>query len=89
MLTTTEHIRGRTYDDGIEMPAAHVLYEATKGTGKKKVPFQQCGGSGMFISDPGSNFFPSRIRTVSIPDPGSSSKNLSILTQKKAKKNGF
>ncbi len=26
----------------------------------------------------------SRIRTVSIPDPGSSSKNLSILTQNKA-----
>jgi hypothetical protein len=31
---------------------------------------------------PGSDFFPSRIRAVSIPDPGSSSKNLSILTQK-------
>ncbi len=30
----------------------------------------------------------SRIRTVSIPDPGSSSKNLSILTPKK-QKNGF
>jgi hypothetical protein len=28
----------------------------------------------------------SRIRTVSIPDPGSSSKNLCILTPKKAKK---
>ncbi len=28
----------------------------------------------------------SRIRTVSIPDPGSSSKNLSIITPKKAKK---
>ncbi len=35
---------------------------------------------------PGSDFFPSRIRTVSIPDPGSSSKNLSILTPKKSKK---
>jgi hypothetical protein len=35
----------------------------------------------MFIPDP--RF---RIRTVSIPDPGSSSKNLSILTPKKAKK---
>ncbi len=36
---------------------------------------------------PGSrNFFSSRIRTVSIPDPGSSLKNLSILTPKKAKK---
>jgi hypothetical protein len=40
MLTTTEPIRGRTYDDGIEMPAVHVLYEATKGTGKKIVPFR-------------------------------------------------
>jgi hypothetical protein len=40
----------------------------------------------MFIPDPGSDFFPSRIRTVSIPDPGSSSKILSILTPKKAKK---
>jgi hypothetical protein len=32
---------------------------------------------------PGSDFFPSRIQTVSIPDPGSESKNLSILTPKK------
>jgi hypothetical protein len=40
----------------------------------------------MFIPDP-TFFHPgSRIRTVSIPDPGSSSKNLSILTPKKAKK---
>ncbi len=46
----------------------------------------QCCGSGMFIPDP-TFFHPgSRIRTVSIPDPGSSSKNLSILTPKKAKK---
>ncbi len=38
------------------------------------------------IPDP-TFFYPgSRIRTVSIPDPGSSSKNLSILTPKKAKK---
>jgi hypothetical protein len=28
----------------------------------------------MFIPDPGSDFFPSRIRSGSIPDPGSSSK---------------
>jgi hypothetical protein len=40
----------------------------------------------MFIPDPGSDFYPSRIRTVSIPDFGSSSKNLNILTPKKAKK---
>jgi hypothetical protein len=37
----------------------------------------------MFIPDPGSDFFPSRIRTVSIPDPGSASKNLRVLTPKK------
>jgi hypothetical protein len=35
---------------------------------------------------PGSDFFPSRIRTVSIQDPGSSSKNLSILTPPPKKK---
>jgi hypothetical protein len=40
----------------------------------------------MFIPDP-TFFHPgSRTRTVSIPDPGSSSKNLSILTPKKANK---
>ncbi len=48
--------------------------------------WNQCGGSGMFIPDPGSDFFPSRIRTVAIPDPGSASKNLSILTPKKTQK---
>jgi hypothetical protein len=35
------------------------------------------------VADPGcSEFFPSRIRIFPIPDPGSSTKNLSILTQK-------
>jgi hypothetical protein len=38
------------------------------------------------IRDPGSYFFPSRMRIVSIPDPGSASKNLSILTQKMVSK---
>jgi hypothetical protein len=40
------------------------------------------------IQDPDQIFFQpgSRIRTVSISDPGSSSKNLSILTAKRAKK---
>ena len=33
----------------------------------------------MFISDPGSEFFPSRIRIYSFPDPAS--KSISILTQ--------
>jgi hypothetical protein len=49
-----------------------------------KATYQQCCGSGMFIPDPGSDFFPSRIPdpNFSIPDPGSASKNLSILTQK-------
>jgi hypothetical protein len=51
------------------------------------------------VADPGclsqipdSTFFHpgSRIRTVSIPDPGSASKNLSILTPKNQKnENGF
>jgi hypothetical protein len=44
---------------------------------------EQCCGSGMFIPDP--TFFHSRIRIVSILDPGSASKNFSILTNK----NGF
>jgi hypothetical protein len=53
---------------------------------KVSVKLNQCGGSGMFIPDP-TFFIPgSRIRTVSIPYPGSSSKNLSILTPTKAKK---
>jgi hypothetical protein len=34
----------------------------------------------MFIPDPGSDFFPSRIRIFSILDPVSTSNNLSILT---------
>ncbi len=42
----------------------------------------RCCGSEMFIPDPGSDFIPSQIRIFSIPDPGSTSKNLSILTQK-------
>ncbi len=52
----------------------------------------QCCRSGMFIPDPRSEFFPSRIPDhrsevfpSRIPDPGSASMNLSILTQK----NGF
>ncbi len=42
---------------------------------------QGCG-SGMFIPGPGSDFFTTRIRIISILDPGSASKKLSILTQK-------
>ncbi len=53
-------------------------------------PHEQCCGSRMFIPDPGSDFFPSRIPdpdpNFSIPDPGSASKNLSILTQKMVSK---
>jgi hypothetical protein len=52
----------------------------------------QCCGSGMFIPDPGSDFFPSRIQdpgsqlfTSRIPYPRSASKNLSVSTPK----NGF
>ncbi len=46
-------------------------------------PAIQCSGSGMFILDPGSEFFPSRIPdpnfSIRIPDPY---QNLSILTKK-------
>ncbi len=50
--------------------------------------YQQCCGSGMFIPDPESDFFPSRIPdpNFSIPDPDYASKNLSILTKKKVSK---
>jgi hypothetical protein len=48
----------------------------------KPIAGKQCCGSGMFIPDPGYEFFPSRIRIFSISDPGSALKNLSILTQK-------
>jgi hypothetical protein len=71
----------------------HFLPSAITPTGRVRNPsipviagksFLHCCGSGMFIPDP-TFFHPgSRIRTVSIPDPGSSSKNLSILTPKKA-----
>ncbi len=54
-----------------------------KGGEKTRLP---ASSPGHHINAPGSDFFPSRIRTVSIPDPGSSSKNLRILTPKKAKK---
>ena len=37
----------------------------------------------MFVPDPGSEFFPSRIPDPNIFHPGSASKNLSILTPKK------
>jgi hypothetical protein len=49
---------------------------------KKHVVIRQCCGSRRFIPDPGSEFFASWIRIFCIPDPGSASKNLSILTQK-------
>jgi hypothetical protein len=42
--------------------------------------YEQCCGSGMFIPDP--NFFQLGTRVKKFPDPGSASKNLSILTQK-------
>ena len=49
------------------------------------ISLKQCCRSGMFIPDLTFFHHGSRIRTVSIPDPGSS-KNLSILTPKKSKK---
>ncbi len=44
-----------------------------------KIALPQCCGSGMFIPDPGSDFFPSRIQGSKkhpIPDPGSGSATL-------------
>jgi len=49
------------------------------------ISLKQCCRSGMFIPDLTFFHHGSRIRNVSIPDPGSS-KNLSILTPKKLKK---
>ncbi len=43
----------------------------------------QCCGSGMFIPDPGSEFFHSGSRVKNIQDPGCAFKNLSIFNQKK------
>ncbi len=40
----------------------------------------------MFIPDPGSEYCPSKIRTFSIPDHGSASKNWSVLTKKMVSK---
>jgi hypothetical protein len=55
--------------------------------------YQQCCGTEIFIPDPGSEFFPSRIPdpgSKRFPDPGSgsaaASRNLSILTQKTVSK---
>jgi hypothetical protein len=52
--------------------------------------FKQCGGSGIFIPDPGSDFFPSRIQNPGseltpsrIPDPP---QRISNLIPKKPKK---
>ncbi len=43
-------------------------------------------GNGSEFFHPGSEFFPSRIRLCSIPDPGSASENLSISTPKMVSK---
>jgi hypothetical protein len=80
-------------------PLSQILDQKTEGQEKgKKVYCQwfvwfvdiilyQCGGSGMLIPDPGSHFFPSRIPDPNCLHPGSRilMKDLSILTQKKAK----
>ncbi len=52
------------------------------------IPVRSVADPGCLSRIPDPTFFHpgSRIRTVSIPDPGSSSKNLSILTPKKGKK---
>jgi hypothetical protein len=43
---------------------------------------RQCCRSGMFIPDPGSDFFHTGSRADKIPDTGSASKNFFFLTQK-------
>jgi hypothetical protein len=49
----------------------------------ESTPISQCCGSGMFIPDPGSECFPSRIPNPNfIFHPGSESNNSSFLTQK-------
>ncbi len=48
--------------------------------------YNQCCGSGMFISDPGSEFFPCRIPDPNFFNPGSASKNIRIITQKTVSK---
>jgi hypothetical protein len=51
---------------------------------QKTIPWNQCCGSGMFIPDPGSEFFHLGSRIKKIPDPGSgsSSKNINIFNNK-------
>jgi hypothetical protein len=43
---------------------------------------KQFCGSGMFITDPGSEFFHPGYRNQGLKDPGSASKNLSIFNPK-------
>jgi hypothetical protein len=61
-----------------------VLFVQCPAVAKNTITIMQCCGSWVFI--PGPRFFhpESRIRIFSIPYPGSTSKNLNILTQ-----NGF
>jgi hypothetical protein len=54
--------------------------------GKKRILLAVLLISGMFIPDPGSEFFPFRIRIFFISEPGFATKDLSILTQKNLSK---
>jgi hypothetical protein len=51
---------------------------------KKIIRQEQCCGSGIFISDPGSEFFHpgSRVQVQKDPGSGSASKNVSIFNPK-------
>jgi hypothetical protein len=52
--------------------------------------YPQCGGSGMLIPDPESDFFPSRIPDPNCLHPGSRNlKELKYFNPKKSKENGF
>ncbi len=57
----------------------------------QKLQFAQCGGSGMFIPDPGSDFFLSRIPDPNCLHPGSQIliKEFKYFNPQKKQKNGF
>ncbi len=60
----------------------------TRGTRFKFFSLWQCCGSGMFIPDPGSNFFPSRIPDPNCHHPGSRI-HIKEFKHFNPKKNGF
>jgi hypothetical protein len=75
-------------DPEFECVAEHVLESWQKGNQTyKKVSLLQCCGSGMFIPEPGSDFFSSRIPDPNCLHPGSRIliKEFKYFNPKKAK----